>query len=83
MRANGLPSTNRGYMKCDAQRSASALVLALVMLASCGADSSDAAVSRDLHGFFEAFVGRDLSAGELENVTKEFVELHSPRGSGQ
>jgi hypothetical protein len=80
MRANGLPSTNRGYMQCHAQCLASALVLALVMLASCGADSSDAAVSHDLRRFFEAFVGRDLSAGELESVTKEFIELHSLYG---
>lgn len=61
--------------------SLSAFVLAILLVASCGAGSSDSAVARDLRTFFEAYVGRDLSSDELESVTEEFIEIHSLQGA--
>jgi hypothetical protein len=52
----------------------------LVLLVSCGARASDPAVSADLQTFFEAFVGRELSSGEVREATDEFIELHSLYG---
>jgi hypothetical protein len=54
-------------------------LLALAQL-SCGSTSTDAAVSRDLRSFFEAFVGRELSGAEVRDVTVEFIELHAADG---
>lgn len=76
MPANGLTAIGRGHLSSHTSRTATVLVLTILVLVSCGAGASDAAVSRDLQTFFEAFVGRDLSASELKDVTEEFIELH-------
>jgi hypothetical protein len=62
-------------------RTAPVLMLAIVMLVSCGAGSLDAAISRDLQTFFEAFLTRNLRDDELKTVTIEFVEFHTLNGS--
>jgi hypothetical protein len=56
------------------------LFVAIFVLVACAADSSDSAVSRDLRTFFETFVGRELSAREVRELTEEFTELHALNG---
>jgi hypothetical protein len=58
----------------------SGFLLSVLMLGSCGATASDPAVARHLETFFEAFVGRQLSADELRETTDEFIELHTLGG---
>lgn len=55
--------------------------LALVLwLVACQGRAVDAPVARQLEPFFEAFVGRELSRDELQQVTQEFVEYHTLHG---
>lgn len=49
----------------------------LLWLIACQGRAVDASVARHLDAFFEAFVGRELSRDELQQVTNEFVEYHT------
>lgn len=80
MPVNGLNPLRIGYLAQFPCRALLYALLPTLMLASCGAGSPDAAVSRDLQSFFEAFVGRELSGTEIREVTHEFVELHTLNG---
>jgi hypothetical protein len=44
------------------------------------AGQSDPVVARNLGAFFEAFLGRKLSGGELREVTDEFIKYHTGKG---
>lgn len=52
----------------------------LLWLVACQGRAVDTAVARHLDPFFEAFVGRELSQDELQQVTDEFVEYHTLHG---
>lgn len=80
MPVSGLKPLRIGYPAQFPRRALFYVLLPTLMLASGGADSPDAAVSRDLQSFFEAFVGRELSGTEIREVTNEFVELHTLNG---
>jgi hypothetical protein len=59
----------------------SCLLLILVSI-SCvdGAAQSDQVAERNLKAFYEAFLGRQMSRGELREVTGEFIRIHTARG---
>jgi hypothetical protein len=67
------------YMYSDICR-AFAFLAALFWLVACQGRAVDAPVARHLDPFFEAFVGRELSRDELQQVTNEFVEYHTLHG---
>src|SRR5687767_15797178 len=61
---------------------ATAFLLIAMTFVSCidGGAQSDPVVARNLGAFFEAFLGRKLSGGELREVTDEFVKYHTGKG---
>lgn len=60
-----------------------ACLLPVLALAPRAAGASDAVVERHLEAFFEAFVGRELSRGEVRRVTDEFISIHSRNGQSR
>jgi hypothetical protein len=67
------------FMYSDIRRAFTVLT-SLLWLVACQERAVDAPVASHLEAFFEAFIGRELSRDELQQVTHEFVEYHTLHG---
>jgi hypothetical protein len=56
--------------------------LFILAFLSCtdAAGQADPVVARNLEAFFEVFLGRKLSGGELREVTNEYIKWHTSKG---
>lgn len=71
----------RGSRACGKCFALVFLLFAMIFV-SCiaGGAQSDPVVARNLGAFFEAFLGRKPSGGELREVTNEFIKYHTGKG---
>jgi hypothetical protein len=69
---------SRACVKCFAL----VFLLFAMIFGSCigGEAQSDTVVARHMGAFFEAFLGRKLSGGELREATDEFIKYHTGKG---
>lgn len=75
----GLKAPELRFRYSDIRR-AFTFMASLLWLVACHGRSVDASVERHLEPFIEAFIGRELSRDELQQVTNEFVEYHTLHG---
>jgi hypothetical protein len=64
-------------LSADIRRHVVSSLVAAVLLAGCEPSTADSVVARHMGEFYSAYLGRDLTRAELQEMTQSFVKEHA------